>query len=185
MGVGVDQGKVRGAQAEDALRITQVVDPVEVEGEAGGLAQLTVRQRQQAEFIAPVHSWEDRAAVLEVEEADKRPPGDECSEEMLGGVVGRDSGRDDETSTAIRRQHVPGEFSEDGVGVDIAPATVWEAAALAHKAALALGGAERLLVFSIERWILVGERGDAALAFSCIGSAGNLRGADAEELFFL
>ncbi len=155
-GVGVDAGDVLGGEGENPPWIAQVVGSGGKEGNANGRAGSgSLRggapcQGEEAEFVAAVHRREESFSVLEVKEAHKLPAVHEIAEEVLVGVVGGNTGGDDDAGPTAGLEESTHPFGKDRVGVDIAPSGEGVLPGATQEAAGSLGCVQGVLVFQLQ-----------------------------------
>jgi hypothetical protein len=85
--------KVVGRQLECLGRISQLSNVLreELKPHGGGCVWLGIRERQQAELVAPVDGGENRPTILEVDELVEASVVDKMLKEELRAVVSRDT----------------------------------------------------------------------------------------------
>src|ERR1700761_6600906 len=92
-------------------------------------------EREEAETYPMVDGREDLFFVLELVDRDQAFRRDQVAEELGGGGVGGDAGRQDHAGAALRGDERAARFGEDRVGVDVTLAGSCEAPGLAQQLA--------------------------------------------------
>ena len=64
-----------------------------------------------------MNAWEDALPILEVDKSNEPSPFDDVGEVRLGGVIGGDTGRYDETGAAVAGADALDSFGKEGIGV--------------------------------------------------------------------
>ena len=204
-GVGVEQAEFVGSEAEAAACIGELLD---TRGEKHELGLLGLAQGEQAELIAAVDGRKHRFAVFDVVKADQPRALGDVGKKRLGAVVGGNAGGHDETGAARGRHQLREGFGKQGVGVHIAHAGEWVAAAVvardmgeqAHGLGAAAGGDELgvealfggaflLGMFQLGEQVAcqhaLGQPLNALAAFGLVPGLGHVAVAGGEEFFFL
>lgn len=106
-------------------------------------------------------------------------------QEVLVGVVGGDTGGNDDAHAPAGLEQDPHTLHDDPIRVDVAPTGEEEGAASTQEAPLVLGGVQGIAVGLPAVGLFLGQLGDGQLAPWRVGRLGNLRVARREKLLLL
>jgi hypothetical protein len=124
-------------------------------------------------------------AILEIVQLDERSGIHQGVEEIAGGVIGSDAGRNKKAGASAGSDELSGQFGEKHVGVDVAARRQRVFAAAANVAQGAVGSLLGRCVAREQFGIAVSQFGDQLAAAGGADGVGDVRSGEGEKLAFL
>ncbi len=164
----------------------QVAHGVGEEDEIGvRCSYLRAAEHQYAKLEPAIHIGKDALAILEIVQFDQRLGRHQFVEELAGGVVGGDAGRDEQAGASAGGEQLVSQLGEEHVSVDVAARRQREAAASANVRQGAVGDIFGRDIAGEQFGIVFLQFGDRVAAASGADGVGDARRGEGEELAFL